>query len=113
REIALEQTGYREGGVRGNELIGPLLHVAAVDDRADDRRVGAGSADPLTLERLDQRRFREPGGRLRLVSDRLDRSGLDLVTLAQARERLLAVFERRVRIVGSLDIGAEEAGKVD
>ena len=50
-EVLLEQGDDREREERRHERRPLLEHVAAVEDRADDRRVGRRPADPELLER--------------------------------------------------------------
>jgi hypothetical protein len=46
------------------------------------------------------------------VAHRLEAIALRCVADRERRERLVAILERRVGIVGALDVGAQEAGEV-
>ncbi len=73
REVGAELLGDDVAARRGVELAIFLLHIAAILNRLDDRRVGARPADAFGLERFDQRRFGESrrwGGELLLGFDR-------------------------------------------
>ena len=63
-EVLDQQVGDRHAQVGGEEAPLLLLDVAAVLDRLDDRRVGAGPADGLLFEGLDQRGLAVAGRRL-------------------------------------------------
>ncbi len=56
-EVLLHQAGHAERQERRDQRGALLAHVAAVDDRRDDRRVRRGPADAALLEVLDQRRL--------------------------------------------------------
>ena len=65
-EVPFQQGDDGEGEERGNQRGALLEHVAAVQDGADDGRVGGRPADLPVLQLLDQRRLgvagRRPGG---------------------------------------------------
>ena len=63
-EMLDQQVGDDHAQVGGEEAPLLLFDVAAVLDRLDDRGVGAGPADVLLLQGLDQRRLAVAGRRL-------------------------------------------------
>ena len=62
-EVPLEQRDHREREEGGHQRGALLEHVAAVEDRPDDARVGRRAADLAVFELLDQRRLGVPGRR--------------------------------------------------
>ncbi len=66
--MLLEQLRDGKGGERGDERCALLEHVAAVEDRPHDRRIGRRPADAAVLERLDEAGLGVAGGRTRLVA---------------------------------------------
>lgn len=64
REVLVEFVGNDLTHIGGEELFVLLLDVAAVLDSTDDRGVGARPADAFLFERLYERAFGIPGGRL-------------------------------------------------
>ena len=79
-EVALEQLRHGERDERRHERRALLEDVAAVEDRAHDRRVRRGAADAAVFQRLDQGRLGVAGRRRRVVAlrlefDRVDASG--------------------------------------
>ena len=87
--VLLEQLRDREGGERRHERRSLLEHVAAVEDRAHDRRVRRRPADAAVLERLHEARLGVAGGRARLVAVRPELGGLE--RLADRERRHLAL----------------------
>ena len=94
-EIFDEQFGDDEADFGGEEFSaasGGLLHVAAIDDGADDGGVGGGTADAALFQFLDQRSFVEARRRL----------GEMLLGLEFLKTQLLALFERRKLVLERL-----------
>src|SRR5207248_11648995 len=113
-EVLLEEGDDREGEEGRDEGRAPLEHVAAVEDRAEDRRIRRRTADAQLLERPDERRLRVAGGRARLVTLRLERAQLDRVALGEVRQApLLVVVLRWTVVVPPLLVRGEEAAKGD
>ena len=111
-EVLLQQRHHREADpVRHQRL--PLLPDVAGGERPHDRGVGGGAADAELLQLLHQRGLGVAGRWRGDVADRLERGDLDGLALAQLRQRRLLVVERRLRIVGPLDVGAQVAGEED
>ena len=109
--MLLEQLrdGEREEGRHERSAL--LDHVAAVDDRREDRRVRGRPSDPPVLERLDEGRLGVPRGRRRLVALGLERERLDGVAGLQVRQGALLVVERGV--VAALLVRRQEAAEGD
>ena len=72
--MLLEQADDGEGEEGRDERRAALEDVAAVEDRAEDRRVRGRPADAELLERPHERRFGVAGRRARLVALRLERT---------------------------------------
>ena len=105
REVLLEQAGDREGEEGRNERGAALEDVAAVEDRAEDRRVGRRPADPALLERLHEGRLGVPRRRGRRVPVRLELERRQLVAGLQVRQRALLLALGLV--VAALLVGRE------
>src|SRR5262249_38794530 len=90
-EVLLEQVDDRECEERRHERGALLEDVAAVEDRADDRRVCRRAPDAELLERSHGRRLRGARRRDRLWSLWLVAPPLDGVALAQVRQPPLVV----------------------
>ena len=94
-EMLDQQVGHHHAQVGGEEPPFLLLDVEPVLDRLDDRRVGAGPADVLLLQGLDQGGLAVPGRRLGEVLGRRParagrapgrlQGGQELVVLLAAR----------------------------
>ena len=112
-EVLFHQRHHRESGEGGDERGALLEGVLAPLDGADDRGVGARSADSRLLERLDQRRFREALRRHGGVLLAVDRVDADLFSLDQRGQDRLLVRQRRRGIVRALDVRAQETREVD
>ena len=82
--------------------------VAAVDDRRDRRRVGRRPADPVLLERLDQRRLGEARRRLGEVLGRRDVADVGPVALGQRRQATLGLVVLGRVVVAALGVDAGE-----
>src|SRR5579884_2929651 len=111
-EVLLEQVDDREGEELRHERLSLPAHVAAVDDRAHDRRVRRRPADAALLERLDERRLRVARRRRRRVSLRLERGRGELVADRERRQLPLLVA-RRLLLVPALLVGEQEAAEGD
>ena len=61
-ELLQHQAVHGAAQQGGLELFLLPLHIAAVDDGGDDRRIGRGTANAIFLQRLDQGRFGVAGG---------------------------------------------------
>ena len=103
----------REREERRHQRGAPLLHVAPLLDRPDDRGVRGRSANAALLQLPDQARLGVAGGGLRLVAARGRVDGVEDLADAQGRQDALLILELRVGVVGALDVGAEEAGERD
>src|SRR4029453_4400573 len=99
-------------------------HVAAAQDRRDDRGVGRRPADAFVLEALDERRVgiaRRGGGLVALRMERRERGASrlggpgtgDRLPARERRQDRLLVVERGGGIVAALDVGAQEPGELD
>src|SRR5205814_10498065 len=90
---------------RRPELAVDLVDVVAILKHADDRRVGARTADAVLLELLDERGLSEAWRRLRELRLRPPRLQLETIALGQRRE------DARHRVVVGFDrgIGASHA----
>ena len=97
---------------RRHERRALLEDVAAVEDRAHDRRVRRRAPDAAVLERLDQRRLGVARRRARLVPLRLERRDLKRLADGQRRQAPLLVL-LRAGLVASLLVGPEEARERD
>ena len=98
-EVRLQQVDDREREKRRHERRALLEDVAAVEDRAEDRRVRRRPPDAELLERAHERRLRVARRRVRLVPLRLELLQLERVALAHVREAALLV----VRVVRRRD----------
>ena len=105
-EVPLQQGHHGEGEERGHQRGALLEHVAAVEDRAEDRGVRGRPPDLPVLQLLDQAGLgvagRGPGrvaGRGQLAGQR--------VALGQRRQAALAVVAVGV-VLDVLDVGLEE-----
>ena len=112
-EVALHQRHDREGGEGRHERRALLEHVVPPLDRVDDRGVRAGSTDARFLEQLDQRRLRQTRGRRRVVLVGGQLVERDVLALLDVRQERLALGQRRVRVVRTLDVGTQVTGEVD
>ena len=117
-EVALEQPGHRERHPGRDQRRALLPDVAAVLDGLHDRGVGGRPADAELLQRLDQRGLGVAGRRAGGVPGRLQRAHPELVAAGQLRQPALAVVPagsaaRLGRLVGVLDVGAQEAREGD
>ena len=80
---------------RTDPHAGALSHgIVPLQDRADDGRVGAGPADAIGLERLDQRRFCIAGRGLGEMLFRRDRILLRRFALGDLRQAFVIVGNR-------------------
>jgi hypothetical protein len=111
--MAFQQGGDRKGGKCGNQGIALHLHIAPVDDGADDAGVGTGAANSFALQGFDQGGFCESGRGLGFVAHRIHPEAAGGIPHDQSRQDHLLVFNRRVGVVGALDVGSEVAGEVD
>ena len=111
REVALEQLDDREGEERRHERAALLRHVAAVEDRAHDRRVGRRAADAALLERADERRLGVARRRRRRVALRLELAGLELLALRRAAAAG-APRRRAASLVAALLVGGRKPRNV-
>ena len=112
--MLLEQSRDREGEERRDEGGAALEDVAAVEDRADDRRVGRRPADAALLERLHEAGLGVARGRRGRVALGLELERAQLVARLQVRQRpLLLGFRRRDVVVAALLVGREEAAERD
>ena len=86
--------GLSQGG--GFQELSFLEHIFPVQDRADGRRIGAGTADPLFLHGPDQGVFRVAGGRLGKLLFFLQLQEIQAIALVEMRQRgaLLLSFLR-------------------
>src|SRR5690606_21376374 len=75
--------------------------------------VRRGAADPALLELADEARLRPACRRLCLMPPRLEAAGVELLPDAERGQHALLVLELVVRVVGALDVGAEEAREGD
>ena len=94
-EVPLEQLRDREREERRDERRALLEDVAAVEDRAHDRRVRRRAADAAVLERLDEARLRVTRRRARLVALRLEGRRLERLP---HRELRAGAAPRRPRV---------------
>ena len=112
--MLLEQAHDREGEEGRDERRAALEDVAAVEDRAEDRRVRRRAPDAELLECPHERRLGVTRRRARLVALRLERLELDGVALGEVREPpLLVVVLCGAVVVASLLVGREEAAEGD
>ncbi len=100
-EVQHEQVDDREGEERGHQRGALLEHVAPVQDRADDRRVGRRAADLPVFELLDQARLGVAGGGLVACSRSLIRSAVSGSLSASGGSR--RSWSSRSRLWSSLD----------
>ena len=112
-EVLLEQADNREGGERRHQRSSALEDVAAVLDRAEDRRIGRRPSDAQLFQRLDEARLGVASGRVRRVRLRLDAGGLDRLSLLHRWQPALAVVALGLLVVGFLDVRTQEAGERD
>lgn len=111
--MLLEQIDHGEAQEGGHERRPLLEHIAAVENRADDRRVRRGAADLALFQLLDQRGLGVAGRRLGRVAVHRDLLGGQGVALGDLREAPLTVVELGVRVVGTLHVGLHEAVEGD
>ena len=111
-EVPLEQRDHGERQEGGHQRGALLEHVAAVQDRADDARVGGRPADLPVLQLLDQRGLgvagRRPGGVLGRGRAAARRAGRPRPAAGSRRSR----SSRSAGVVGGLDVGPQEAVEV-
>ena len=107
REVLLEQPHHGERDPGRHQRRALLVDVAAVDDRADDRRVRRRAADLAVLELLDERGLGVARRRLGLVTLRGQRRGVDGLALGEVGQRDLVVVAA-LAAVGALDVRLEE-----
>jgi len=110
-EMALHQVIHCKRHESRRELVAGPGGIAAILDRADDRGVGAGAADPLAFQRLDERGIGVARRGLGVVLDRLQLDTIDPFAGLELREDRLLVVQGGGRIVGGFDVRAEEAGE--
>ena len=102
-----------KGREAGNERSGLFVDVLAPQDSVDDGRVGARTTDPFRLQLLDEGGFRVAGGWLRGVALGLELAQIDSVPFRHVRQQYFLVRQLRVRVVSTLHVGAQVAGKLD
>ncbi len=107
-EVPFQQCHHGEGHERRDQRGALLEHVAAVQDRADDRGVGGRAADLPVLQLLDQRRLGVAGRRPGRVLGGGQAQRVQRVGLGQRRQAALVVIQLGVRVVGALDVGLQE-----
>src|SRR6266516_6277330 len=106
-EVLLEQADDRERDKRRDERRSLLEHVAALEDRAQDRGVRRRPADAELLERLDERRLREPRRRARRVAERLELLERERVALGELGQTPLDAVSIAVLVVSAFLVGGE------
>src|SRR5947207_11711147 len=113
--MLLEQRDDREREERRDERRSLLEDVAAVENRADDRRVRRRTADAEFLERAHERGLGVARRRVRLMSLRIELLELDCVALRHVRQAPLVLFALDRAFVGvtALLVGREEAAEGD
>ena len=88
-ELLDQEVGHDHAQVGREEPPLLLLDVAAVLDRLDDRGVGAGPADVLLLEGLDQRGLAVAGRRLGEVLGRVEAVQVERLADGQGGQELV------------------------
>ncbi len=112
-EVLLQEVDHGEAQ-EGRHQGGALLEdVAAVQDGADDRRVGRRAADLALFQLLDQRGLGVAGRGLGGVAVRGDLPRGQRVALGDLRQAALAVVQLGVRVVGAFHVRLEEAVEGD
>ena len=111
-EVLFEQVRDGERDERRHERLPLLVHVAALEDRPEDRRVGRRAADPALLERPHERRLREACGRDGRVRLGLEPLRRQLVALGERRQAALLLVLRD-GLVAALLVGEHEASEGD
>ena len=110
--MLLEQVDDRERDERRHERGALLQHVAALEDRADDRRVGRRAADAELLERPHERRLGVARRRLRLVSLGLEATSSSASPSLDVRQTASS-SSAASSVVAALHVGGEEAAERD
>ena len=112
-EVLLEERNDGEGEERGNERRAALEDVAAVEDRAHDRRVRGGAADAALLERLHEAGLGVARRRRGRVARRLELERLNRVPVLEVRQGPLVLRVGGSVVVAALLIRGEEAAEGD
>ncbi len=112
-EVLLQQVDHGERQERRHQRGALLEHVAAFQNRPDDRRVGRRSPDLAVFQLLDQRRLGVAGRRLGRVARRGELQDVDRLALGEVGQPLLGVVAVGRRVVGAFDVGLQEAVEGD
>ncbi len=113
-EMLFQQTGDGERDPRGHQSAALLVHVAAVLDGLDDRRVRRRAADAQLLEGLDQRGLGVARRRVGGVAVGGELEGLQPLPLGEVRQPALGVVGLAAgQLVHRFHVGLEEAGERD
>ena len=112
-EILFQQSDRRKGGERRNQGRSLLPDVPAILNRGDDRRVRGGATDAQFFETLDQGGLGVTSRRLGGVAFRFDLLDSELVTLRHRRQAALLILQLGIGVIGTLDVGSQEAGERD
>ncbi len=111
--MVFQQADDGERDETGDQRAALFPHVTAVLDRPDDRCVGGRSPDAEFLEGLDQARLGEARRRVGGVPARVQLAGGQAVALADVWQAAFTVLKLRIGVVGTLDVGAQEAREGD
>ena len=112
-EVALQQLHHGKGQEGRHQGRALLEHVPTVEDGADDRGVGGGTADLPILQFLDQGRLGVARGRAGVVPLGLQVLGLERIAFHHLGQATFTVVQVGGRVIGTLDVGLQEAVEGD
>ena len=112
-EMLLQQGRYSKSGKARGQGVSLNRCVAAINNGANDRGIGGWSSNAFFFQHLHQGRFAKSSGRLGLMPQGIHVFRLRLIPDREGRQQHLLPLESGVRIITSLDIGAEKPRKID
>ena len=115
-EAGFKQAHHGERGPGGNQRTRTNVHVSAVHDGRNNRRVGGRAANAQLVQGLHEGRLGVARRRQGLVASGLNRLGGQCLAGGQVRQALLSVLRLtfgHARCVNAFLVGGEEAAEGD
>ena len=111
--MLFKQVGYGKGRKGGLQRVAIELGVAAINDRTNDRSIGAWATNPLFLKNFDQRCFGVASGWLGFMSNRFQLFTTRGVPFLQLRKQDFLPVNGCVRVIRPFYVGAKESWKIN